>query len=195
MNDRERPPQPVMTERLTDGNSTFTLVNGETTTVSEYLAEISDDTVTDFRATKEDLDSLAEQLVKELLYAEFDLYLESSRSQSAELAHLEFRLSRVWDFLPKDVQNELEDKLRLGREKNRLDANDPNGWWNKQWKICASTRKAGFLNKGTALAHMRFVTGLTVYHCQSCREFHVGDRHPVLRELEAQLLKLRREAP
>jgi hypothetical protein len=111
-----------MKDRLTDGNSIVTLNNGETPTLAEYIAAAGQgDTLTDFVATRADLVSLAYGIVNDLLAKEFQLGVCAGRSDIESYHYCEFRLGRVWDFLPADVANEMEERLRLGRERNHKD--------------------------------------------------------------------------
>jgi hypothetical protein len=108
------------------------LYSGEVMTDADFVEERGgvhlgggeweiDTYVKDFIATKADLVSLAHALVENVLYQEFFLKLQVSRSQINRLEYVNFRLDRVWDFLPSKVQEGLEEKLRKGREKNEKD--------------------------------------------------------------------------
>jgi hypothetical protein len=108
-----------MKDRLTDANSIVTLNNGETPTLAEYIAARGQgDSLTDFVATEADLVSLAYGIVDDLLAQEFLLQVCVSRRDIDRCHYTEFRLGRVWDFLPAFWANEMEERLRQGREKN-----------------------------------------------------------------------------
>lgn len=98
-----------------------TLNNGEVMTDAEFVQQRGQgDTVTEFVATKEDLKLLAKALVDELLADEFYLGLQVSLEEIARRDYAEFRLVRVMDFLP-EMEVEIQEKLRVGREKNQKD--------------------------------------------------------------------------
>lgn len=110
-----------------------TLNSGEVMTDADFVEERggvhlgggeweSDTHVKDFIAAKADLVSLAHALVEDVLEREFFLKLQVSRSWINRLEYVQFRLDRVWDFLPSKVQEGLEKKLGKGRAKNEKDA-------------------------------------------------------------------------
>lgn len=96
----------------------ITLRNGTVMRDAEFVQQRGrGDTLTSFVATKADLASLANQLVEELLYDEFILLLQKSRSDLNRRDYSSFRLERVMEFLP-ELDAEIQEKLRIGRKKN-----------------------------------------------------------------------------
>jgi len=77
-------------------------------------------TLTDFRATNDDLLTLAEALTNEVLKWEFFIQLGSSRSEVGWRLYATHRLTRVMDCLPKEEVDKVLENLRVGREKNKI---------------------------------------------------------------------------
>lgn len=78
-------------------------------------------TLTDFRATKDDLLTLAEALTNEVLSDEFYLQLQVSRTEVGRCLYATHRLERVMDCLPKEELEKVLENLHVGREKNKVD--------------------------------------------------------------------------
>jgi hypothetical protein len=122
-----------------------TLNNGKTMTDAEFIKERGfGDAPTDFVATKADLVSLANKLVDELLAADFFLRLQVSRRDIAERTYTEFRLCRVMDFLP-ELESEIQQKLRLGLEKNDVDAKKVLAGWDANATKESAEKNAGYI--------------------------------------------------
>jgi hypothetical protein len=78
-------------------------------------------TLTDFRATKDDLLTLAEALTNEVLNDEFYLQLQVSRLEAGMCLYATHRLGRVMDCLTKEELDKVLENLHVGREKNKVD--------------------------------------------------------------------------
>jgi translation elongation factor EF-Ts len=105
------------------------LNNGTTMTDEQFVMERGmGDTITDFVATKADLELLAQALVKRLLFDEFVLMQQVSRRDIAEREYTDFRLGRVMDYLP-ELRAEIEEKLRLGHIQNEADVKRQQAEW------------------------------------------------------------------
>jgi hypothetical protein len=76
--------------------------------------------LTDFRATKDDLLTLAEALTKKVLSDEFYLQVQSSRAEAGRYLYATHRLERVMDCLPKEESDKVLENLHVGREKNEV---------------------------------------------------------------------------
>jgi hypothetical protein len=102
-----------------------TLVNGEVMTDKEWVERFGmGDTLTDFIPTKDDLESLANGLVEDLLTAEWHLRYSVSLRQIDQMRYLANRLERLLDYAP-ELANGIDgvnERLRLGREKNKKDS-------------------------------------------------------------------------
>ena len=97
------------------------LNNGTTMTDEQFVMERGmGDTITDFVATKADLELLAQALVNRLLFDEFVLMQQVSRRDIAEREYTDFRLGRVMDYLP-GLRADIEEKLQLGNIQNEID--------------------------------------------------------------------------
>jgi hypothetical protein len=98
-----------------------TLNSGKVMKDAEFIKQRGfGETVTEFVATKDDLVSLAERLVQEMLSDEFHLKLCSGRMPRAQYDYLVHRFFRLMAVLP-ELKDEMKEKLRLGREKNAVD--------------------------------------------------------------------------
>jgi hypothetical protein len=102
-----------------NGAELIELGDGTVITLVQHVQRWGDK-MTRFLATEHDLISLAESLVKELLDEEFWLELGGSSNDIASTNYVENRLSRVLDWLPQDRVDEMVEKVRLGREKNKV---------------------------------------------------------------------------
>jgi hypothetical protein len=99
------------------------LNNGTTMTDEQFVMERGmGDTITDFVATKADLEVLARELAEQVC---FDDYCRThggiSKRDRAHFDYTEFRLRRVADFAP-EQRAEIEEKLRLDHIQNEADA-------------------------------------------------------------------------
>jgi hypothetical protein len=93
--------------------------DGTRMTDAEYIAARGfGDTLTDYIPTRDDLLSLADALVTDVLADEFYLDLCWGRSHWERSLYTRSRLSRLVEFLP-ELGIEVREKLRLGREENR----------------------------------------------------------------------------
>jgi hypothetical protein len=111
-----------------------TLNSGKVMTDTDFIKQRGfGDTLTEFVATKDDLVSLANRLVQEMLSDEFHLKLCSGRTPRARYEYLVFRFERAMDFLP-ELEDEMKEKLRLGREKNAADVKRLEAEWNAEAK-------------------------------------------------------------
>jgi translation elongation factor EF-Ts len=100
----------------------ITLNNGSVMTDAEFVQQRGmGDTLTDFVATKDDLVLLANKLVDKLLFDEFILLLQTSRSDINRREYSSFRLERVMEFLP-ELEADIQERLRVGRHKNEIKA-------------------------------------------------------------------------
>lgn len=99
----------------------ITLNNGRVMSDAEFVKELGcGDTLTEFVATKADLESLASKLVLEVLAAEFLHRLSYSWKYEWDVNYVLARFVRVLDFLPKESVDRLVASLHYGRK--RFDA-------------------------------------------------------------------------
>jgi|SRR5579872_2775728 len=98
-----------------------TLNNGTTMTDPEFIEKFGlGDAPTDFVATKDDLGSLANGIVNDLLAAEFYIKICVGRMDILRRDYILNRLIRLVDYLP-ELDEMVRERLRLGREKNGAD--------------------------------------------------------------------------
>ncbi len=105
--------------------------DGTRMTDAEYIAARGfGDTLTDYIPTRDDLLSLANALIEEVLTDEFFLALCWGRSHWERSLYTQSRLSRLVEFLP-ELDIEVREKLRLGREENRVSIEKIEADWKK----------------------------------------------------------------
>jgi hypothetical protein len=105
------------------------LNNGTMMTDEQFVMERGmGDTITDFVATKADLELLAQALVNRLLFDEFVLMQQGAGRDIAEREYTDFRLGRVMDYLP-ELRSAIEEKLRLGNIQNEADVKQIQRQW------------------------------------------------------------------
>lgn len=110
------------------------LNNGETMTDAEFIQERGmGDTTTTFIPTKADLKLLAKALVDAMLNEEYLLELCADMNWIARRDYAEFRLGRVLSFLP-EMEAEVEELIRVGREKVKKDAAEAQEESRKKWE-------------------------------------------------------------
>jgi hypothetical protein len=96
-----------------------TLDCGHKITEVEFIKQYyGGDLVTEFVATKEDLELLAWRLVDEIISGDFYLRLQVSRQEIDWQRYLCFRLERVMDFLPEELNTKIQQKLSDGFSEN-----------------------------------------------------------------------------
>jgi hypothetical protein len=95
-----------------------TLNNGTIMSDRQFIQERGDgDVPSEFNPTQEDLESLADQILFELLADEFFQHLQYSWKFSFRVQYTFFRFERVLDFLPQERIDFLVKKLHFGRSK------------------------------------------------------------------------------
>jgi hypothetical protein len=105
------------------------LNNGTMMTDEQFVMERGmGDTITDFVATKADLELLAQALVNRLLFDEFVLMQQGAGRDIAEREYTDFRLGRVMGYLP-ELRAEIEEKLQLGHIQNEADVKRQQAEW------------------------------------------------------------------